>query len=56
MGVEDELGRVWKEAFMISFKVLSQHFPKGMEENHDRSIWLTVLRFENWTPDFPNAK
>jgi hypothetical protein len=29
------LERIWKEAFMVDFKVLSRHLPGGIEENHE---------------------
>jgi hypothetical protein len=31
--VYEELKRIWKEAIMTSFEVLSWHFPGGTEEN-----------------------
>jgi hypothetical protein len=36
MPVSDELERMWKEAVMAYFKVLSRHFPGGTEENHEK--------------------
>jgi hypothetical protein len=33
--VNDEVERTWKETIMASFKVLSQHFSGGIEENQD---------------------
>jgi hypothetical protein len=35
--VDNELGRMWKEAVVPWFKVLSQHFPLGAEEHHGKS-------------------
>jgi hypothetical protein len=32
----DELERMWKGAGMTYFKVLSQHFHGGTEENHEQ--------------------
>jgi hypothetical protein len=34
MIVNDELGRMWKEARVTYFKVLSQHLPGGTDLNH----------------------
>jgi hypothetical protein len=34
--VNDELEKIWKEAVMAYFKVLSWHSPGGTEENHDK--------------------
>jgi hypothetical protein len=34
MIVNDELGRMWKEAFMACFNILSQNLTGGTEENH----------------------
>jgi hypothetical protein len=35
MIVNNELERMWKEAVMASFKVLSKHLPGGPEEKHE---------------------
>jgi hypothetical protein len=34
MIVNDELEKIWKEAVMTKFKVLSWYLPGGSEENH----------------------
>jgi hypothetical protein len=34
--VNDELERMWKEAVVALFKVLSRHLPGGSEENHEK--------------------
>jgi hypothetical protein len=31
---DNELGRIWREAVMASFKVLSRNLPGGTEEDH----------------------
>jgi hypothetical protein len=36
--VNDELKRMWKEAFIAEFKVLTWHFPGGTEENHEKPL------------------
>jgi hypothetical protein len=38
------LERVWKDEVMVYFKVLSQNFPGGSDENHDKpqSSWPTI--------------
>jgi hypothetical protein len=33
--MKNELGRIWKEAVVTQFKVLSQHLPSRTEENHE---------------------
>jgi hypothetical protein len=33
--VNDELENMLKEAVVVYFKALSQHFPGGTEENHE---------------------
>jgi len=35
-----DLGRMWKEALVACFKVLSQHLPQGTEENHKKSDYV----------------
>jgi hypothetical protein len=40
-----ELERIWKEAVMAYFMVISWHFPGGNDENH-----------ENLSQDLPNTK
>jgi hypothetical protein len=37
MTVNNESKRMWKEAVMASFKVLSWRFPGGAEKNHENS-------------------
>jgi hypothetical protein len=32
----NKLERIWKEAAMAKFKVLSWHLPGGTEENHEK--------------------
>jgi hypothetical protein len=32
--VNNELGRMWKEAFMTCFNILSQNLFRGTEEDH----------------------
>jgi hypothetical protein len=32
---------VWKEAVLAFFKIISQHWPGGTEENHETSIGIT---------------
>jgi hypothetical protein len=34
--MHSELERIWKEAAVIKFKVLSQHLPVGTQENHEK--------------------
>jgi hypothetical protein len=34
--VINELERIWKEAVMALFKVLSRYFPGGTEENYKK--------------------
>jgi hypothetical protein len=34
--VYDELERIWKEAVMTQFKVLSQHLPGETDKNHKK--------------------
>jgi hypothetical protein len=31
------LERIWKEVVIAQFKVLNQHLPGGIEENHEKS-------------------
>ena len=41
--VNDELQRVWKEAFVASFELQSPHMPLGTEENEEKSIRIGGL-------------
>ena len=41
--VNDELGRIWKEAVVASFELQSPHMPFGTEENEEKSIRIGVL-------------
>jgi hypothetical protein len=34
--INNELERMWKEAIVAKFKVLSRHLPGGTEENHKK--------------------
>jgi len=34
--VSYELENAWKEAVLAHFKLLAQHLPGGLEENHDK--------------------
>jgi hypothetical protein len=35
--LNDELERMWKEAVIAYFKIISlQHLPRGTEENHEK--------------------
>jgi hypothetical protein len=44
---ENELERIWKEAVMACFKLLSWHMPGGTTENHETtSIRIDRLRAE----------
>jgi hypothetical protein len=40
----NELERVWNVAIMAYFKVLSQHFPGGSEENREGSEGIANFR------------
>jgi hypothetical protein len=43
--VNNELQRIWKEAFSHNFEELSRHFPGGTKEHHERTeSGLTGLR------------
>jgi hypothetical protein len=33
--VDNEIERMWKEAVVACFKVISQYLPGGTEENHE---------------------
>jgi hypothetical protein len=33
-----ELSRMWKEAVVVCFKILSQHLSGGIEENNESSL------------------
>jgi hypothetical protein len=35
--MNNQLERIWKEAVMVLFKVLSWHLPGGNTENHTKS-------------------
>jgi hypothetical protein len=35
--MNDEFGRIWKEAIAAEFMVLSRHFFGATEENHEKS-------------------
>jgi surfactin synthase thioesterase subunit len=50
--VNDELERMWKEAVMAEFKVLSWNLPGRTEENHEKtSVRITSLvRYLNHGP------
>jgi hypothetical protein len=54
--VIDELERMWKEAVVASFKVLSRHLPAETEDNHENPIRIVSLRAEIWILDLPNVK
>jgi hypothetical protein len=36
MIVNNELERMWKEMIVAQFKVLSYHFPRGIEEDREK--------------------
>jgi hypothetical protein len=41
---EYELERIWKEAVMAQFNVLSRHLPGGTEEDQGKPVRITGLR------------
>jgi hypothetical protein len=43
MTVNNELDKMWKEAVMIYFKVLSQHLLGGTEENNENLLFLIEI-------------
>jgi hypothetical protein len=49
--MNNELGRIWQKALVAHFKILSQHLPGGIEENHEKPIRIITLhlRFETVT-------
>jgi hypothetical protein len=47
MEANDELGRMWKEGFVIYFKALFQYFPELTEETHDSCLSIAGLRYGN---------
>jgi hypothetical protein len=53
--MNDGFERIWKEEFVADFKALSQHFPIGFEENHER-VSISRLRDENRNQDLHNNK
>jgi hypothetical protein len=55
--VNTEFERIWKEAVVTYFVVLSRHLSGGVEENHEEpwSGWpVFVPRYQN--PDLVNTK
>jgi hypothetical protein len=40
----DELERIWKEAVLALFKVLSRHLSGGTEENHEEPVRKASFR------------
>jgi hypothetical protein len=42
--MNNELERIWKEAVVASYKVLSQHLPGGTEKIHETPVRLAGLR------------
>lgn len=45
--MSNELGSLWNEAVLVTFYILSQNWPGGIEENLGKDIQLR---------DLPNAK
>jgi hypothetical protein len=37
----------WKKAIVAYFRILFQHFPGGIKENHKNFVRISVHRFEN---------
>jgi hypothetical protein len=35
---------IWKEPVMADFKILSQHLPGEIEENHEKPVRIACLR------------
>jgi hypothetical protein len=56
--VNYELERIWKEAAVFYFKVLSRNFHGGTKENHTKkpSVIVAGLRTEIDTQNLPNTK
>jgi hypothetical protein len=55
MIVNNELERMWKEAFLSWLKITFQDFPQGTEWNHDEiSIKIIGVPAEIQTGDLPS--
>jgi hypothetical protein len=56
LGDSDELGMMWQEAIMVSFKVLSLHLPGGTEKRHEKcSVRLARVPPHVETGHIPNT-
>jgi hypothetical protein len=44
--MNDELDRIFKEAVVAYFKVLSQHLPGGAKENHEKTFKILDIPAE----------
>jgi hypothetical protein len=52
----NELARMWKEAVVVYFKVLSWYLSGGTEDEPDNFVMIVYLRIVIWTQDLPNTK
>jgi hypothetical protein len=41
-----DLEKIWRDAVMTSFKVLTQHLLEGTEENYNKAVRAAGLRAE----------
>jgi hypothetical protein len=48
--VNNKLERVWQEAVVAKFQVLSRHIPEGIEENHEKLYSECQGRYLNREP------
>jgi hypothetical protein len=49
-----DLERMWKEAVLVYFEVLSRNVLGGTEENHKKSISIAGLQTRDLNPGSPN--
>jgi hypothetical protein len=55
--VNEESERIWKEAFVAWFKVLSWHFAlSSWPKPRKTSVAIADLQADVWTRKFPNTK
>jgi hypothetical protein len=45
--VNNDFGRMWREAVMAYFEVLYQHLPGGTKKSHEKSVKIADLRAKN---------
>jgi len=55
MIVNNEQKRIWKEAVITRYKVLTWYLPVGIEQNHKNPVTVVSVPAEIQTGHFPNS-